>query len=164
MLSQKSGIRLTVFGVLCFIALVVVGFVWKMNQPVVMKKEQLQANGAIVLDTPRIFSDFELIDHLGQRFSKEQFIGKWSMVFFGFTQCPDFCPTTLSILNDTYDKLKESEKDKLQVVLVSLDSERDTVESLSEYIPYFNSNFIIYSINTRFSLIDFVFSYITSSK
>ena len=103
MLSQKSGIRLTVFGVLCFIALVVVGFVWKMNQPVVMKKEQLQANGAIVLDTPRIFSDFELIDHFGQRFSKEQFIGKWSMVFFGFTQCPDFCPTTLAILNDTYD-------------------------------------------------------------
>ena len=142
MLSQKSGIRLTVFGVLCLIAMVVVGFVWKMNQPVVMKKEQLQANGAIVLDTPRIFSDFELIDHLGQRFSKEQLEGKWSMVFFGFTQCPDFCPTTLSILNDTYDKLKESEKDKLQVVLVSLDSERDTVESLSEYIPYFNANFI----------------------
>ena len=45
------------------------------------EKEQLRANGAIVLDTPRIFSDFELIDHLGQDFSKERFLGKWSMVF-----------------------------------------------------------------------------------
>ena len=56
------------------------------------EKEQLRANGAIVLDTPRIFSDFELIDHLGQDFSKERFLGKWSMVFFGFTRCPDFLP------------------------------------------------------------------------
>ena len=142
MLSQKSGIRLTVFGVLCFIALVVVGFVWKMNQPVVMKKEQLQANGAIVLDTPRIFSDFELINHLGQRFSKEQLVGKWSMVFFGFTNCPDVCPTTLATLNETFSKLKEAEKENLQIVMVSLDAERDTVEKLSQYMPYFNNNFI----------------------
>jgi len=142
MLNQKIGIRLTVLGIVCFMMLVVAGFVWKMNQPVVMKKEQLRANGAIVLDTPRIFSDFELRDHLGQDFSKERFIGKWSMVFFGFTRCPDFCPTTLSVLNETYDKLKTSEKDRLQVILVSLDSERDSVEELANYLPYFNSQFI----------------------
>ena len=142
MLNQKIGIRLTVLGIVCFMMLVVAGFAWKMNQPVVMKKEQLRANGAIVLDTPRIFSDFKLIDHLGQDFSKESFIGKWSMVFFGFTRCPDFCPTTLSVLNETYDKLKTSEKDRLQVILVSLDSERDSVEELANYLPYFNSQFI----------------------
>ncbi len=123
--SQKIGIRLTVLGIICFMMFVVAGFVWKMNQPVVMKKEQLRANGAIVLDTPRIFSDFELIDH-----------------FFGFTRCPDFCPTTLSVLNETYDKLKVSEKDRLQIVLISLDSERDSVEELANYIPYFNPRFI----------------------
>ncbi len=140
--SQKIGIRLTVLGIICFMMFVVAGFVWKMNQPVVMKKEQLRANGAIVLDTPRIFSDFELMDHLGQDFSKERFLGKWSMVFFGFTRCPDFCPTTLSVLNETYDKLKVSEKDRLQIVLISLDSERDSVEELANYIPYFNPRFI----------------------
>ena len=46
--SQKIGIRLTVLGIICFMMFVVAGFVWKMNQPVVMKKEQLRANGAIV--------------------------------------------------------------------------------------------------------------------
>ena len=47
--SQKIGIRLTVLGIICFMMFVVAGFVWKMNQPVVMKKEQLRANGAIAV-------------------------------------------------------------------------------------------------------------------
>ena len=98
--SQKIGIRLTVLGIICFMMFVVAGFVENESTRSDEKKEQLRANGAIVLDTP-IFSDFELIDHLGQDFSKERFLGKWSMVFFGFTRCPDFCPTTLSVLNET---------------------------------------------------------------
>ena len=111
--SQKIGIRLTVLGIICFMMFVVAGFVWKMNQPVVMKKEQLRANGAIVLDTPRIFSDFELIDHLGQDFSKERFLGKWSMVFFGFTRCPDFCPTTLSCLLYTSPSPRDAHENRM---------------------------------------------------
>ena len=141
-MQQQAGIRRTIAIVLVFIVLVVYGFIWRMNQPVIMSDEQLRVNGAIVLDKPRIFSDFELVDHRGEVFNIDRFRDTWTMVFFGFTHCPDICPTTLAVLNDTYSKMKESEKQKLQVVMISLDPERDTVEALAEYVPYFNEEFI----------------------
>ncbi len=140
-MNSKTGVRVTIVGLLGFILLVVYGFTWRMSQPVIMSKEELQINGAIVLDKPRIFSDFELEDHRGALFNNERFQGVWSIVFFGFTHCPDICPTTLAMLNDTYSKLKDSEKERLQVVMISLDPERDTVEKLAEYVPYFNPEF-----------------------
>lgn len=141
-MQQQAGIRRTIAIVLAFIVLVVYGFIWRMNQPVIMSDEQLRVNGAIVLDKPRIFSDFELIDHRGEVFNIDRFRDTWTIVFFGFTHCPDICPTTLAVLNDTYSKMKESEKAKLQVVMISLDPERDTVEALADYVPYFNEQFI----------------------
>jgi protein SCO1/2 len=141
-MQQQAAIRRTIALVLAFIMLVVYGFIWRMSQPVIMNTEQLRANGAIVLDTPRIFSDFELVDHNGEAFNIARMEDVWTMVFFGFTNCPDICPTTLATLNDTYSKMKDSEKDKLQIVMISLDPERDTVEKLAEYVPYFNEEFI----------------------
>lgn len=132
---------MTIAILIAFILLVVYGFSWRMNQPVIMSKEQLQINGAIVLDKPRIFSDFELEDHRGEVFNLDRMKGIWTIVFFGFTHCPDICPTTLAMLNETYSKLKDSEKELLQVVMISLDPERDTVEKLAEYVPYFNPEF-----------------------
>jgi protein SCO1/2 len=133
---------MTIVALIAFILLVVYGFTWRISQPVIMSKEELQINGAIVLEKPRIFSDFELVDHRGDLFNIERMQGIWSIVFFGFTHCPDICPTTLAMLNDTYSKLKDSEKERLQIVMISLDSERDTVEKLAEYVPYFNQEFI----------------------
>ena len=140
-MQQKNKIRMTIAILIAFILLVVYGFSWRMNQPVIMSKEQLQINGAIVLDKPRIFSDFELEDHRGEVFNLDRMKGIWTIVFFGFTHCPDICPTTLAMLNETYSKLKASEKELLQVVMISLDPERDTVEKLAEYVPYFNPEF-----------------------
>ena len=142
MTNQKDGIVKTVIVLVCFIILVISGFAWKMNQPVIMTDQQLRVNGAIVLKPPRIFSDFNLVDHHGNDFSKEQLKGVWTMIFFGFTQCPDVCPTTMAILNETYSKLKDAEKDNLQIVLLTLDPERDSVEKLADYVPYFNQDFI----------------------
>jgi protein SCO1/2 len=140
-MEQKNRIRLTIVAIIAFILLVVYGFTWRISQPVIMSKDELQINGAIVLDQPRIFSDFELQDHRGDLFNIARMQGIWTIVFFGFTHCPDICPTTLAMLNDTYSKLKDSEKELLQVVMISLDPERDTVEKLAEYVPYFNSEF-----------------------
>ena len=133
---------MTIVALIAFILLVVYGFTWRISQPVIMSKEELQINGAIVLEKPRIFSDFELVDHRGDLFNIERMQDIWTIVFFGFTHCPDICPTTLAMLNDTYSKLKDSEKERLQIVMISLDSERDTVEKLAEYVPYFNQEFI----------------------
>jgi protein SCO1/2 len=140
-MQQQSRIRITIALLLGFILLVVYGFSWRMSQPVIMSNEDLRINGAVVLDKPRIFGDFELVDHRGETFNISRMQDIWTIVFFGFTHCPDICPTTLAMLNDTYSKLKDSEKDRLQIVMISLDSERDTVEKMAEYVPYFNSSF-----------------------
>lgn len=141
-MDQRLGIRNTVIVILAFILLVIWGFVWRISQPVIMSNEELRINGAVVLNSPRIFSDFELVDHQGEVFNQERLQDVWSIVFFGFTHCPDICPTTLATLNDTYSKLKDRERERLQIVMISIDPERDTVEKLAQYVPYFNDEFI----------------------
>ena len=142
MSTQAKGIRNTIAAILVFILIVILGFIWRMDQPVVMDAAKLRANNAVLLNKPRIFSDFDLVDHNGEAFTKERLKGQWSIVFFAFTNCPDICPTTLSTLNDMYRKLKDDEKETLQIILITLDAERDTVEKLAEYVPYFNPEFI----------------------
>lgn len=148
-MQQKNRIRITIAFLLGFIVLVVYGFSWRISQPVIMSDEDLRINGAIVFDKPRIFSDFELVDHRGEAFNLARMKDIWTIVFFGFSHCPDICPTTLAILNDTYSKLKDSEKERLQVVMISLDPQRDTVEKLAEYVPYFNQQFTGVTGNQR---------------
>ena len=150
MADQQVGIRRTIIIIVCFIVLVIFGFIWRMNQPVIMSEQDLRINGAIILNTPRKFSDFDLIDHRGDAFTLQRLKGQWSMIFFGFTNCPDVCPTTLATLNETYSKLKDSEKENLQIIMVSLDPERDTVEKLGQYMPYFNAEFIGVTGNKHF--------------
>ena len=148
-MQQKNRIRITIAFLLGFIVLVVYGFSWRISQPVIMSNEDLRINGAIVFDKPRIFSDFELVDHRGEAFNLARMKDIWTIVFFGFSHCPDICPTTLAMLNDTYSKLKDSEKERLQVVMISLDPQRDTVEKLAEYVPYFNQQFTGVTGNQR---------------
>lgn len=89
----------------------------------------------------REIKPFELTDQNGQTFTKEQFNDKWSLVFFGYTSCPDVCPTTLQNLSFIYDDLKAITQ-KSQVLLVSVDPQRDSQEKLAQYIAYFNSEFM----------------------
>ena len=96
---------------------------------------------ALYYQQPREIKPFELTDHNGKPFTKEQLVGKWSLVFFGYTSCPDVCPTTLQNLAFIYDDLKATAENS-QVLLVTVDPKRDTQEKLSQYIAYFNAEFI----------------------
>jgi len=96
---------------------------------------------ALYYQQPREVKAFALTDHKGQVFGKDQLRGKWSLVFFGYTSCPDVCPTTLQNLGFIYDDLKAVAKNS-QVLLVTVDPLRDTQEKLSQYIAYFNPEFI----------------------
>lgn len=140
--SVKGGVRVTIIFVVVFISLVLAGFFHKFNQPRILNKHELRENGAVLLQTPRKFSEFEFTDHKGQPFGMEQLKDKWSLIFFGFTHCPDICPTTMASAAKMYAGLEDDEKDQLQVILISLDPERDTTEKLAEYVPYFNPDFI----------------------
>ena len=63
---------------------VVCGFIWRMGQPVIMSKEELLVNGAVLLSTPRKFSDFELLDHNGDSFTLKNLNDQWSILFFAY--------------------------------------------------------------------------------
>ncbi|MFC1589222.1 SCO family protein [Pseudomonadota bacterium] len=98
---------------------------------------------ATILYDPSPITSFRLTDHNGNAFNQDNLTGKWSILTFGYTHCPDICPTTLNILNQVDKLLKESNNaNQPQFVFVSLDPERDSVAQLAEYIPWFNKEFI----------------------
>lgn len=84
---------------------------------------------------------FALLDQNGDAIDRSVFEGRWDLVFFGFTNCPDVCPLTLQTLSAARQELTESGFSPLpRNVLVSVDPERDTPEKLSEYLSYFGSD------------------------
>lgn len=85
--------------------------------------------------------DFRLTDHHGQTRSLADFRGKVVAVFFGYTHCPDVCPTTLSDFAAALQQLGP-DADRVQVIFVTVDPERDTPELLREFVPAFNPGFL----------------------
>jgi protein SCO1/2 len=140
-LATKTRVWFTVAGILLFIAIILLSFVNRIQQPRVMSATEMQINGLYVFDTPRDPGDFTLIDHRGEPFTKEALKGHWTLLFFGFTHCPDICPTTLSFLAKLQQELATTEAADTQVVMVTVDHARDTPEVLAAYIPYFDPEF-----------------------
>jgi protein SCO1/2 len=85
--------------------------------------------------------DFQLIDHHGRPRTLADFRGKAVVLFFGYTQCPDVCPTTLFELAEAMKRLGP-DADRVQVLFVTVDPERDTPELLAQYVPAFHPSFI----------------------
>lgn len=86
-------------------------------------------------------AEFELTKSNGETFRLSGQKGKIVLLFFGYTSCPDVCPTTLAELNQVMDKLGDKTR-QIQVVFVSVDPERDTPEKIQEYVEHFNQGFI----------------------
>lgn len=139
--EQKRGIYLTVAIMVLFMLAVLVGFINKLGQPRVISDAELRANGAVKLERPRILDEFSLIADSGDRYSTAELSGRWTLVFFGFTHCPDVCPATLAILNRFYQTLDEDTRDDTDILLVSVDPARDGPEQLRSYVRYFNPDF-----------------------
>ncbi len=97
--------------------------------------------GIILLPQSRTLPDLSLTNQLGEPVKVDQLKGKWSLLFFGYTFCPDICPTTLAQLRELKSKMPKDAVDNLQVVLVSVDPNRDTPEQLKKYLGYFDPQF-----------------------
>jgi len=96
----------------------------------------------IVFPSAKPIKHINFTSHQGQTFNQTQFNGKWSIVFFGFTNCPDICPTTMQTLKQVKQDLSEKSLwQNYQVVMVSVDPETDTPERLANYVPFFDSEF-----------------------
>jgi len=85
--------------------------------------------------------DFALTDHHGKPRRLADFQGKAVVLFFGYTQCPDVCPTTLTAMRDTL-KLLGTDAARVQVLFVTLDPARDTPQLLADYVPWFESTML----------------------
>jgi protein SCO1 len=95
------------------------------------------------LSPRREVADFSLIDQHGRKFDRSNLHGHWSMLFFGYTNCPDFCPSTLAMLAAMEQGLRaDSAAVRPQVIFVSVDAKRDTPAQLAQYVPYFDPEFI----------------------
>ena len=98
--------------------------------------------GIIVLPKSRELPHILLASTTGEQVDTQALTDKWSLVFFGYTFCPDICPTTLAELRQIKKLLPEESKDNLQILMVSVDPNRDTTEQLQLYLQYFDPEFI----------------------
>lgn len=129
-MKQKSNLLL-VFGVI--IGLVVVVFVWLGLRPYSFTGTILQA------EFPAM--DFELISSAQKPIRLSDYKGKLVVLYFGYTFCPDVCPASMSTLAKAIEKLGRK-SDEVQVIMISVDPERDTPDKLAEYVAKFNPSFI----------------------
>ncbi|MEI2689408.1 MAG: SCO family protein [Anaerolineae bacterium] len=95
----------------------------------------------LLLDSPVPASDVTLTSQTGEPVSLSDFRGQLTALYFGYTFCPDVCPTTLSTLNQALE-LMGDKADEVQVVMVSVDPDRDTPEALASYLSNFNPDFV----------------------
>jgi len=98
---------------------------------------------ATLLDAARPLPAITLVDQAGAAFDLGRLRGRWTLLFFGFTNCPDVCPTTLAMLAETRRLLADlPAADMPQVVLATVDPARDTPEQLARYVAHFDPSFI----------------------
>ncbi len=98
---------------------------------------------ALILPEPRVLAPFSLTDSHDKTFTERSLKGKWNIFFFGYTHCPDICPATLRLMQQSWELLNKQQDTKdIQFIFVSVDPVRDTPEQLNKYITYFNPDFI----------------------
>ena len=123
---------------IAFILIAIIGFFgWRVYH--VQIKDPLDR---ILLDPPLTLTPFHLNAGDNNPFTLEQLKGKWTFLFFGYTSCPDVCPTTLTEMASMSKLLaKSTEPNTIQFVFISVDPERDTPEHLKNFVAYFNKTF-----------------------
>ena len=140
-----TGLRLTVALSLAFVAIVLGMFFYSVTRPKVLSDEQLRDIGVFVLPAPREIAPFELTAHTGRPFTLDDLQGHWSFIFFGFTNCPDICPTSMAVMAQAERQLEAEAPEtarQFQGVLVTVDPERDDQETLATYVQAFSSDFL----------------------
>ena len=140
-MRKLNSLSFRIMVMLAIIALLAgLGFRYYLNQH---QQQQLANSNGVVFPQARVLHPVSLVDGQGKTFTNQNFKGHWNLVFFGFTNCPVICPTTLSILNQAYTKLKNENYQPLpQVIFISVDPERDNPDRASQYAAGFNPLFV----------------------
>jgi protein SCO1 len=135
---MMSRSKLLSFVFVCVLAAAgfLAAIIWSPKPPLAL------ASGTI-LAPARPLADFSLIDNQGRSFGAANLRGHWSLMFFGYTDCPDYCPTTLTMLAALEKQLRAAKTvAPPQVIFVSVDAKRDTPAQLNQFVPNFDPEFI----------------------
>lgn len=129
---NKNTVRIILTAALLLIAAAVWSiYLFKDNIPTATENSRALVGGP-----------FNLSNHLNQPVTEKDFLGKYMMVYFGYTYCPDICPMDLQIMTDALNMLDPDISAQITPVFVSVDPERDTVDIMAEYIEYFHDDLI----------------------
>lgn len=135
--------RLLVLALLVLLLGVGSGLILTQSQPPAGDRPPIPLESGTLIPETRPMAPFTLTDHRGQPFTETSVQGHWYLLSFGYTHCPDICPTTLAMLARLNDRLRQQAPDMdIRTAFVSIDPERDTTQVLADYVPYFNPDFI----------------------
>ncbi len=133
-MSNKSRLpALALLAVLALLIGVIAGKSW-------FAPKTLLIQSGTLLPKPRPVADFTLTDTAGKPFTRANLMGHWTIIFPGYTSCPDVCPTTLAELKGVENRMG-SLADRLHILFISVDPERDTPQKLDQYVHYFDPRF-----------------------
>ena len=125
--------------IILLVSLVLAGAANWLNPQLFTERKNWVASGS---GEALIGGEFDMVSHTGAAFTQEDLKGYYSLIYFGFTYCPDICPTTLLTVAETLDGLPESMRSQLLPVFVTVDPKRDTVEVMAQYVENFHPTLI----------------------
>ena len=138
---MKRNFTWTIVSCLTVMIIALSLYVNKMTTKVYLSNEQLKDLGLYLIEPARDLGSFNLIDSNEKEFLPQDFEGKWNVLFFGFTFCPDICPITMSMLSRIEKEIDSQELDKIRIFLVTVDPVRDNPNQLKIYLKNFSENF-----------------------
>ena len=148
-------VRKNIIIIIIFIATLLALFINKLTTPRILSTNELLINGLFLFEEPKPISDFTFFSENNIEFKKSDLLGKWTLMYFGFTKCPDECPTTMYQISKLIKVLDEKDfpLENKQWVLVSIDPERDSPADINKYANGFDKRFIGV-VNNRAMLIN----------
>ncbi len=138
---MKRNFTWTIVSCLAVMLIALSLYVNKMTTKVYLSNEQLKDLGLYLIEPARDLGSFNLIDSNEKEFLPQDFEGKWNVLFFGFTFCPDICPITMRMLSRIEKEIDSEELDKIRIFLVTVDPVRDNPNQLKIYLKNFSENF-----------------------
>ena len=121
--------------------LLIIALAWTTPALALDRDALLDEANVLLLPRERVIPPLTLIDQDGQQFDTRSLQGRWHILFFGFTACPDICPTTLSDMRRLFGQLPSDTRERLHLVLITADPARDTPQQLKTYLDYYRAGF-----------------------
>lgn len=133
--------RIIRYTALIMICLLLAGWVTLWLRPDLMAMLRAPSPSLVIPGSVSVGGPFNLTDHTGRRVTDETFRGKWMLIYFGYTYCPDVCPTELQSISNALDLLG-ADADKIVPVFITVDPGRDTVAALADYVKLFDPRIV----------------------